>query len=186
MQVSADSSFWVLNTSDVVVYIASVVDGMLVSCHHRNVLPSISSRKSWISFLEHTTEGLSTIDGLCITWLDDTKEVMLTQAAHVDKVYEQFKAYMDPSKIRQLPGKENLRLCASGSNNIPHSPKLDLNTFHYRALVGGMSYISHGTRPEAIFMVNQLAKYTNEPTEEHWLVALECLSYLHATRCWGI
>jgi hypothetical protein len=93
---------------------------------------------------------------------------------------------MDTSKQRSLPGKENLRICKLGSNFVPESPPLDVATYKYRELIGGLSYISHGTRPDAIHVVNQLAKASNAPTWEHWSLALELLSYMYHSRYWGI
>jgi hypothetical protein len=184
-QVSADSSFWVHKEQDVVVFLTTVVDDMLVVSAHEHTTLGIV--KAILDKLPGTHSGRANhYNGMRMTWLDSTKEVLLTQTAHVDKVYEKFAPFMDVTKVRSLPGKEGLRLCKSGSNLVPDSPPLDVDKYHYRELLGSMSYITHGTRPDAIHMVNQLAKMSNAPTWEHWERALELLSYLHHTKYWGI
>ena len=184
-QVSADSSFWVHKSENVVVYLTTVVDDMLVVSPQEAITLDIVKRI--LDKLPGTHSGRANhYNGMRMTWLDETKEVLLTQTAHVEKVYEKFSIYLDKKKKRSLPGKEGLRVCKSGSNFVPDSPLLDVDEYHYRELLGCMSYITHGTRPDAIHVVNQLAKMSNEPRWEHWERALELLSYLNHTKYWGI
>ena len=100
--------------------------------------------------LPGTHSGRATYyNGLRITWLDDTREVLLTQAAHVEKLYEKFMHFMDVTKQRSLPAKENLRICKSGSNFNITSHELDVTIYKYRELLGGIhtSLIARGRMP---------------------------------------
>ncbi len=184
-QMSADSSFWVHKTDDIVVFLTSIVDDMLVVSPDEEFTLTIVHQI--LKKLPGTHSGRATYyNGLRITWLDDTKEVMLTQAAHVEKLFEKFQPLMGAIKQRSLPGKENLRICKSGSNFTLDSHLLDVSEYHYRELLGGISYISHASRPDAIHLNNQLAKVANEPMWEHWTLALELLSFLYHSRFWGV
>jgi hypothetical protein len=186
-QVSADSSFWVHTSSDIVVFLTSIVDDMMV----------VSSDESYTLKIVHdilkrlpgTHSGRATYyNGMRITWLDNTREVLITQAAHVEKLYEKFESFIRESNIKQrsLPAKEGLRICKNGSNVNMDSHPLDVSIYKYRELLGSIVYITHGSRPDAIHITNQLAKVANMPMWEHWLIALDLLSFLYHSRFWGI
>ena len=184
-QISADSSFWVHRTKDVVVFLTSVVDDMLIVSPDEAYTLSIV--RAILDKLPGTHNGrASYYNGLRITWLDDTKEVLLTQAAHVEKTYERFVQFMGDTKQRSLPAKEGLRICRSGSNFTLTSHELDVSRYTYRDLIGCISYITHGTRPDATHITNQLAKVSNLPMWEHWCIALDLLSFLYHSRFWGL
>jgi hypothetical protein len=184
-QISADSSFWVHKSVDIVAYLTSIVDDMLLVSPHESFTLKIVH--AILDKLPGTHSGRAIYyNGLRITWLDHTREVLLTQAAHVDKLYEKFKHFLDTSKRRSLPGKENLRVSKLGSNFVPKSQPLDVEVYRFRELIGGLSYITHGTRPDAIHVTNQLAKAANNPMWEHWSLALELLSFMYHSRFWGI
>jgi hypothetical protein len=74
----------------------------------------------------------------------------------------------------------------SGTDHDPTSPALDVSQFPYRSLIGTLNYLACCTRPDIAYTVNQLAKYSNAPTEAHWQVGLSCLRYLKGTKNWGI
>jgi len=185
-QMSADSSFWVHQTKDVVVFLTSIVDDMLVTSANESYTKEIVEKI--LKKLPGTHSGRANYyNGLRITWLDETKSVILTQAAHVEKLYEKFCSFMsEGNKWRQLPAKEGFRVCKTGSNFNPKSHALDVEKYHYRELIGGFVYISHGSRPDAIHTVNQLAKVGNSPTHEHWERAIDLLNFMYNSRFWGI
>jgi Reverse transcriptase (RNA-dependent DNA polymerase)/gag-polypeptide of LTR copia-type/GAG-pre-integrase domain len=184
-QMSADSSFWVHKTHNVVVFLTSIVDDMLIVSPDETY--TLKLVHNILEKLPGTHSGrASYYNGLRITWLDDTKEVLLTQASHVEKLYEKFMSFMDTTKKRSLPGKETLRICKSGSNFNMVSHELDVIIYKYRELIGGISYITHCSRPDAIHVCNQLAKVSNLPMWEHWSIALELLSFLYNSRYYGV
>jgi hypothetical protein len=183
--VAADSSFWVCETNGIVVYLSSVVDDMLVVSPSEDVTLSIVRRI--LDMFPGKHEGRAKYyNGMRITWLDSTQEVLLTQSAHVQKLADKFSAVADVTIPRTLPAKPGIRLCNSGSSMTVKSPLLNTDEFHYRALIGGLNYLSNGTRPDITFIVNQLSKYANAPTVEHWEIALDVLRYLNHTQTWGI
>jgi hypothetical protein len=185
VQMSADSSFWIHKAKDVVVFLTTIVDDMLVVSP--NEAYTLHIIREILKKLPGTHGGRAKhYNGLRITWLDATREVVLTQAAHVEKLYEEFSRFIHPSTQRSMPAPANLRICRSGSNLNMDSHDLDVREFHFRKIIGGISYITHCTRPDGIHVNNQLAKMANEPKWEHWCLALNLLSYLHHTRYWGL
>jgi Reverse transcriptase (RNA-dependent DNA polymerase)/gag-polypeptide of LTR copia-type/GAG-pre-integrase domain len=184
-QVSADSSFWIHKTIDIVAFLTSIVDDMLiVSPDEKFTLDIVHAI---LAKLPGTHSGRAKYyNGLRITWFDNTHQVLLTQAAHVEKLCAKFKHFMKGVKQRSLPAKETLRLCKTGSNFNLKSTPLDVEVYRYREVVGGLSYITHGTRPDALHITNQLAKMANNPMVEHWDIAMNLLSFMYHSRYWGV
>ncbi len=187
-QMSADSSFWVHKTETIVVFLTTIVDDMLVTS------PDVSYTNKLIAAilakLPGTQSGRATYyNGLRITWMDDSKEVLLTQAAHVENLYEKFLSHMTSGKKRALPAKEGFRVCKAGSsdnmNVVFLADSKDKRNCNCRELIGGMIYIAYGSRPDAMHTVNQLAKMTNNPTVEHWDRAIDLLNFLYNSRFLG-
>jgi hypothetical protein len=66
------------------------------------------------------------------------------------------------------------------------STPLDVEVYRYREVIGGLSYITHGTRPDALHITNQLAKMANNPMVEHWNIVMNLLSFMYHSRFWGV
>jgi len=183
--VSADSSFWVKKGDPCIVYLTTVVDDMLVASRDEHF--TIEMVNAILEVFPGKHEGRANYyNGLRITWLDKERAVLLTQTAHIQKLKEKFDGVADLEVKRTLPMKEGLRLCKSGTSDVLNSELLDTERYHYRALLGGLNYISNGSRPDITFTFNQLSRYCNAPTKAHWDVAIDCLRYLIHTQNWGI
>ena len=52
----------------------------------------------------------------------------------------------------------------------------------YREIIGTLLWISNGTRPDIVFAVNTLAKFTRNPGLVHWRAALRVLGFLNTTK----
>jgi hypothetical protein len=78
------------------------------------------------------------------------------------------------------------RSCKMGVVGQDESPLLDTVIYKHRELIGGLSYVACGSRPDSCFIVNQLARYANAPRVAHWNLAIHVLQYLKHTINWGI
>ena len=58
--------------------------------------------------------------------------------------------------------------------------------YPYRALVGSLLYVGMWTRPDISFAVSQVARFQQDPTENHWHAAKHILRYLKGTRDLGL
>jgi histone deacetylase 1/2 len=170
--------------TECIVYLTSVVDDMLITCESESLTLDVVKRI--LTLLPGKHEGIAKLyNGFAITWLEDGG-VLLSQPKHIQGLHDAFKGKADMSKFRTLPMKEGVKLCKAGTSDNMKSAALDVEQFHYRSLVGGLNYISNGTRPDVTFTVNQLSKYSNAPTVAHWEAAIDCLRYLYSTITWGI
>ncbi|UYV72019.1 hypothetical protein LAZ67_9001568 [Cordylochernes scorpioides] len=58
--------------------------------------------------------------------------------------------------------------------------------FPYRELIGGLSYLSHRTRPDIAYAVGTLSRYCDNYTRKHWEAGKRVLRYLKSTKDFGI
>lgn len=61
-----------------------------------------------------------------------------------------------------------------------------LDSSRYLSIVGAVSYLAVGTRPNLSFPVNFLARYAKNPQEEHWKAIKHSLRYLRDTAAMGL
>jgi hypothetical protein len=121
-----------------------------------------------------------------ITWLDNEHAVILSQPKHIQKIIDTFCLIADLVKERMMHVDVGIRLCKTGIAGQDPSELLDTTIYKYRELIGGLSYVACGSRPDIAFIVNQLARYSNAPTVAHWNLAIQVLQYLKHTKHWGI
>jgi transposase InsO family protein len=183
--VSADSSFWLREVDDCAVYLTSVVDDMLVTSHDESltlklindILTMYPGKHSGI--VEH-------FNGMKVSWIPGERVVVLTQPGHIQKIADEYKSVADLTIPHLCPLKPHIKLCKGGSSENRTSSALNTKIHHYRALLGSMMFIGCSTRPDITFGLNQCARYSNDPTVEHWNILIGILRYLIATINWGI
>ena len=56
----------------------------------------------------------------------------------------------------------------------------------YRSVVGSLLHLVTGTRPDIAFAVSSLARFQENPTNQHWIAAKHLLRYLKGTPNLGI
>ena len=84
------------------------------------------------------------------------------------------------SYTKPVPAKVTLRLHA-----FRDSPKFQGN-FNYRSAVGKLNYLGQTTRPDIMYAVHQVAKYSADPRQEHGEAIVYIVKYLKATRHIGL
>ena len=183
--VGADTSFWMNTKHPSSVYLTSVVDDMLIASPCERQTSSIV--EAILAKFPGTHKVLANdYISIKLSWFPLTHSVVLTQAAKVEDMLQKYAPFDTCWNSRTLPISPDLKLCKTGSSAVPMSPPLDVTKYPYRSLVGSLNYLACHTRPDIAFTVNQLAKYSNYPTEEHWNLALSCLKYLKGTKDWGL
>jgi hypothetical protein len=183
--VAADQSFWIKTDGPHKVYLTSVVDDMLVTseneAYSKQIVDQILSK-----FPGKPCGEARQYNGMKVTWLRPKNSVILSQPKHVQTLVDKFSSVADLVQEKVLPVEPGVRLCKAGIVGQTESPPLDVSVYKYRELIGGLSYISCSTRPDISFIVNQLARYSNDPRQAHWDLAINVLKYLKHTQNWGI
>lgn len=77
-------------------------------------------------------------------------------------------------------GYSKLVPCASDERTV------SVEQFDYRAVVGALMYLVTCTRPDLAFVVGQLSRFVDEPSEQHVGVLKKVLRYLITTKRTGI
>jgi hypothetical protein len=183
--VAADQSFWVKTDGKHKVYLTAVVDDMLVTsadeAYSKEIVAQILEK-----FPGKPCGEARQYNGMKVTWIRNEHSVILSQPKHVQSLVDKFSKVADLVTEKTMHVEAGTKLCKTGVAGQPESPPLDVSVYKYRELIGGLSYISCSTRPDITFIVNQLARYSNDPRQIHWNLAIDVLRYLKHTQNWGI
>eukprot|EP00804_Cyclotella_cryptica_P009014 CCRYP_003117-RA/>CCRYP_003117-RA protein AED:0.26 eAED:0.33 QI:0/0/0/1/0/0/3/0/307 len=96
-----------------------------------------------------------------------------TQRALIDAIIDDVN--IGDSYTKPVPAKVTLQLHA-----FRDSPKFQGN-FNYRSAVGKLNYLGQTTRPDIMYAVHQVAKYSADPRQEHGEAIVYIVKYLKAT-----
>lgn len=127
------------------------------------------------SFEVTWTDELSLIVGIKISRTD--KGIFLSQPTLTASILENCGF---PTSRVSTPMIANLRLeTLSGGNAMVESSK-------YLSILGSLSYLAIGTRPDIAFGVNFLSRFSSRPGTEHWAALKHLLKYVSGTKTDGI
>ena len=101
----------------------------------------------------------------------ERRTLKLHQASYAQRIVERFG--QKDAKPRALPMDKGERMTAEG-NGKP----LDKERYPYSAAVGSLLYLTACTRPEVAFVAGGLARYMQNPTEEHWQQVINVYRYI--------
>lgn len=104
------------------------------------------------------------------------KEVFICQTKYAKEILKKFR--MDECKIANTPMGKNVKL-----NKDDVAEKIDETL--YRSLVGCLMYLT-ATRPDILYSVSLLSRFTNCATETHFSTAKRVLRYVKGTLKHGI
>jgi len=102
----------------------------------------------------------------------------LSQRALIDTIIDDAK--LNDAKVKRVPAKVKEHLHAH-LNKPPYA--LDMS---YRSAIGKLNYVGQTSRPEIMYAVHQLAKYSADPREPHGEALLYLIRYLKLTRDIGL
>jgi Reverse transcriptase (RNA-dependent DNA polymerase) len=106
--------------------------------------------------------------------------IYITQQQYIEEFIKAFSKY-GISEYR-TPMDDRARYSWSQMPKPGSAEALLVATFPYRELIGTLLWISNGTRPDIVFVVNTLAKFTSNPGPVHWRAALRELRFLQTTK----
>ena len=87
---------------------------------------------------------------------------------------------MQNAKTCRTPVNPSLKL----SKSTEESTRVDQEL--YQSAVGKLLYLSTRTRPDIAFAVSTVAKFTSNPTEQHWKAVKHILRYIAGTVNFGL
>jgi hypothetical protein len=112
-----------------------------------------------------------------------SRTIYISQSAFIDSALARFQLTNTHPVMTPLVHGARLSL-----NDCPGSDeeKLEMAGRPYRELVGVLSWLTLGTRPNITFAASTLARYNSNPGRTHWEAAKRVLRYLKGTRGWRL
>jgi hypothetical protein len=101
-----------------------------------------------------------------------------TQRALIDSIIND--VGLKDAKVKPVPAKVSLPL-----HGLKDEPAFDLN-FNYRSVFGKLNYLAQATRPDIMYAMDQIAKYSSDPRQSHGEAILYLVCYLKKTHDLGL
>ncbi|KAK3719576.1 hypothetical protein QZH41_006798 [Actinostola sp. cb2023] len=102
--------------------------------------------------------------------IQEDGKVWIGQPTYTENILKKFG--MENCKPVSTPVDPNFKLTKAGADNVPH------NQSDYQSVVGSLLYLSSVSRPDIAFAVSNVARYSSNPTNEHWAAVKRILRYL--------
>lgn len=161
----ADTSLFVLQEVNYVLYILIYVDDILITGSNTAAIQSIISALQ-ASFAVKDLGSLHYFLGIEALWC--TNGIYLTQRKYIADLLHRTK--MEHAKPCTSPMASTCRL-----NSSEGTPFDDVHL--YRSVVGSLQYLAF-TRPDLAFTVHKVSKFMHNPLDTHWLAVKRILRYL--------
>ena len=104
--------------------------------------------------------------------------ISLCQEAYTKMVLDRFG--FTNCKPVSSPSDVSTKLCKSDSESSPMDKR------EYQAAVGCLLYLSSWSRPDIAYAVNNVAKFSSNPSQEHWVGVKRIFRYLRGTSDYGL
>ena len=106
--------------------------------------------------------------------------VKLTQPHLIDQILNDLKMTDDKVKGKTTPALSS-KLLTRNANGEDFD-----GSFHYRSIIGKLNYLEKGTRSDISYITHQLARFTENPKDNHAKAVRWLARYLKATRDKGL
>jgi len=143
------------------------VDDLLITGDDELEIELISNKLGQSFKMKHLGEANKFL-GMEIFRKND--EIHLSQSKYIQEIVQRFK-------------QTNSKLVSTPMSAIyePDSNEEITDKYPIREIIGSLSYIANGTRPDIAFAVNNLCRYVSKPTASLWRAAQRIVKYLNAT-----
>lgn len=102
------------------------------------------------------------------------KTINVNQQGYISRMLRRFG--MENCKTVSTPMNVSVKLSESKNEQVITEKK-----FPYREAVGCLNYIAQISRPDISYVVSNLARFSNNPSELHWRAAKHLMKYLKGT-----
>ena len=104
----------------------------------------------------------------------------ILQEKYIEKMAEQYGVGLPMSSRVPTPLSHTAKLDPAADDEEQCDPSL------FRSICGALQFTSHCCRPDVSQSIKELCKHLIDPTLRHYKVAQQCLSYLLATKDYGL
>ncbi|XP_074287948.1 secreted RxLR effector protein 161-like [Silene latifolia] len=100
----------------------------------------------------------------------------LDQSHYVEKIRKKFDCFdCAPVKTPYDP-----------SIHLKKNEGISVNQEEYAKIIGSVMFLMNYTRPDIVYTVSRLSRYTHSPNQSHWNALYRLLKYLRGTMDWGL
>ena len=177
VQTIGDPCIYVKEENGDIFVIAVYVDDMILAGKSDEKINEVKQALSELFQMKDMGE-LHYFLGVKVIQKPELKEVWIGQEAYTKSVLERFG--MDNSKPVNTPVNPRKKLKKAADD----SPRVD--QVNYQCAVGHLLYLSTKTRPDIAYAVSDVARFSADPTEEHWAAVKRIMRYLNGTRDMGL
>ena len=116
--------------------------------------------------------------GMKVVQNDETNVVWIGQPVYTQTLLKKFG--MEDAKSVKTPVETSTKLVKGTEEQEKFDQKM------YQSAVGSLMYLSVGTRPDITCAVNNVAKFSSQPTTEHWTGVKRIMRFLKGTANFGL
>ncbi|GKD31219.1 zinc finger, CCHC-type containing protein [Tanacetum coccineum] len=164
-----------INECDKCVYVKDTSSGYVILCLYVDDMLIIGSNDKMIKYTKDMLKskfdmkdmGLAdVIIGIKIIRIHNG--LVLSQAHYVDKILNTHNA--GDSGLARTPIDTNMHLSKNRGVGVAQ--------LEYSRIIGMLMYLMTGTRPDLVYVVSRLSRYTSNPSVAHWKAMTRVLYYL--------
>ena len=163
-----------------VIFFFYVDDGIFVSPDSKEVDKVIKELKDPAIGLDLEDQGdIADYLGINFNYGKDVT-IIMSQPQLIDQIIEDVFKFKRNKNLPDIPA---LSTCILQRDEKTHPFKGD---FHYRSIIGKLTYLEKGTRPDIGYATHQLARFCEDPKASHGKAVEHLVKYLIATRHKGL
>jgi hypothetical protein len=172
--------------SDPCVYISMTGDPFIIAIYVDDILLASKSNQSMTKIKKEIASKFQVKDlgplhyflGVKLVHNTENQTIWLRQPTYTQQVLEQ--VGMSNAKYTKTPVNLGVKLCKGTDTSEYFDSEL------YQPTVGKLLYLAIRTRPDIAFAVSSVARYTAEPTVDHWKAVKHIFRYLVGTVNYGL
>jgi histone deacetylase 1/2 len=168
---TADTSLFILQRSDVTIYLLVYVDDIIVVSSTATAIPKLISQLR----ADFSVKDLGILHYFLGIEVDSSSSgsLILRQRKYALELLA--RAGMLKCSPATTPMSSSERLCSVDGDALSSE-----EATQYRSIVGGLQYLTV-TRPDLSFVVNKVCQYLSEPRTPHWAAVKRILRYVRFT-----
>ena len=173
-QLEADPCLYTAESGETVI-IAVYVDDILISTETEKKMNQIKHQLSEKFKIKDLGE-MNSFLGVQVN--HDAESIWIGQPGYASRILERFG--MSECKSVSTPVDVSMKLQKESDSPAFNQKKT------YQSAVGSLLYLSSWTRPDITFAVSNVAKYSADPRQEHWVAVKRIFRYIKGTLERGI
>ena len=171
-----DPCIYTLNSGGEVIILAVYVDDIILAGKSTEKIQQIIKEIAEKFDVKDKGE-LHHFLGVKITRLEDRK-IWISQSTYTREILKKFN--MENSKPVVTPVEAGTKLVKTTEEDEPFDQEV------YQSAVECLLYLSTKTRPDIAYAVGNIARFTSQPSMQHWSAVKRIMRYLNGTITYGL